>query len=775
MAFDILKKIWPEWELQFPALGKGSFGEVFKAVRRDLVTSEAAIKIISIPNNSAEHDTLCQEGLTMSQAKTYLEGMVNEFIEEVQILETLKGTPNIVNIEDYRVVEKPDEIGWYIFIRMELLTPFSTYARENPMSEADVIRLGSDICQALELRSRLNIIHRDVKPENIFVNRYGQFKLGDFGIARRLENATGGLSQRGTRSYIAPEITKTSDYDQRVDTYSLGLVMYRQLNNECLPFWDETTKLHHAQRNAATDRRIHGDIIPPPANGSQAMKDLVLKACAYCPDQRFQTPKEMRKALSQVLDLLENPAPTPAPAPAPAPTPAPAPAPAPAPFTPAVEPAPFTPIPEPAPFTPAVEPQNEDPYNQTIKVNPVAPDEDDRTQKIRPVAQQDAPAANSHYTEDLTPSRKPQVHSFGKRTNKRPKRKNQNNLLIPVLAGALAGALVVGGGILLALALFNKDNDEDDTKETTVAVEETTAATEEAAGDPEETTADYSKFDDEQIEKILSEADALAQAGNYQDAFAKVQVGLVTYPGSEQLQDKSAEYEKKLNDQVKETTLQQAAAAAQGEDYVTALMTIQAAQESQGDCQEYQDAYDTYAAAYKTQTLDAVALMEAAGQHLQAREAVDAAIAILGEDADLSAKLELYDNDKEAEPNDQPATATPILLNKEYSGKLSDTFNNGEHDWYSFTVTQKTPVTMLFQTPTIEDNASYWYVAIHKMDDPNANPDDHLIWEDFVTGSTDNSSFAPPVLEPGSYYLLIESTKKLMIDPYSFQLTLPTA
>ena len=113
-----------------------------------------------------------------------------------------------MSVEDYKVVEKKDEIGWDIYIRMELLTPFNSYVCDKTLSEQEVIKLGIDLCTALELCARRNIIHRDIKPENIFVNPFGDFKLGDFGIARKLENVTGGLSQKGTYNYMAPEIEK---------------------------------------------------------------------------------------------------------------------------------------------------------------------------------------------------------------------------------------------------------------------------------------------------------------------------------------------------------------------------------------------------------------------------------------------------------------------------------------------------------------------------------------------------------------------------------------
>ena len=123
-------------------------------------------------------------------------------------------------------------IGWDILIQMELLTPLNQYIRDHVVTRQDVIRLGIDLCKALELCQKYNIIHRDVKPENIFISETGDFKLGDFGIARTVEKTTSGLSKKGTYTYMAPEVYKGEAYGTTVDIYSLGIVLYRLLQRE---------------------------------------------------------------------------------------------------------------------------------------------------------------------------------------------------------------------------------------------------------------------------------------------------------------------------------------------------------------------------------------------------------------------------------------------------------------------------------------------------------------------------------------------------------------
>lgn len=295
--------VWPEWQI-VKQLGRGSFGVVYQAVRNDSnVESTAAIKVISIPSDASEVDTLLSEGFDLTGSKTYFKGIVDDFVREIQLMESLKGIQNIVSIEDYKVVEKQNEIGWDIYIRMELLTPFNKFICDKNFNEAEVVKFGCDICSALEICDRMNVIHRDIKPENIFVNNFGHYKLGDFGIARKLENVTGGLSQKGTANYMAPEVANSKDYDARVDTYSLGIVLYRLLNGNRVPFISaEKQLLSPNDRREAVERRIRGEALPAPCDASPEMAEVILKACAFRPEDRFESATQMKSALRSIAD-----------------------------------------------------------------------------------------------------------------------------------------------------------------------------------------------------------------------------------------------------------------------------------------------------------------------------------------------------------------------------------------------------------------------------------------------------------------------------------------
>ena len=288
--------IFGEWSI-VREIGEGSFGKVFEIERRDFgYTYKAALKAITIPQSRSEIERIADDGMGPESVTAYFRGFVQELVEEFRIMSKLKGESNIVSYEDHRVIEHTDEIGWDVFIRMELLTPLTKYAKEHGISRADVIRLGIDICSALELCRKNNIIHRDIKPENIFVSENGKFKLGDFGIAKTVEKTTGGLSKKGTYTYMAPEVYKGEAYGASVDIYSLGIVLYNYTNNGRSPFISATqSSVLPAEKTEALLRRMKGEALPAPANADEALSRVILKACAYLPRDRYLTPTDMRR------------------------------------------------------------------------------------------------------------------------------------------------------------------------------------------------------------------------------------------------------------------------------------------------------------------------------------------------------------------------------------------------------------------------------------------------------------------------------------------------
>ena len=284
-------------------IGEGSFGKVFEIQREDFGTTyRAALKAITVPASEAELRDVMADGMDEEGVRTYFHTFVQDLVKEFALMSRLKGNSNIVSYENHQVIEHKDGIGWDILIQMELLTPLNEYTRTHTVTRQDIIRLGIDMCRALELCQKYNIIHRDVKPENMFVSENGDFKLGDFGIARTVEKTSSGLSKKGTYTYMAPEVYKGEPYGSTVDIYSLGIVLYRLLNENRTPFLPAyPAPITHSDRENALGKRFSGASLPPPVHAEGRLAEIVLRACAYDPKERYSVPLRMREDLEAIL------------------------------------------------------------------------------------------------------------------------------------------------------------------------------------------------------------------------------------------------------------------------------------------------------------------------------------------------------------------------------------------------------------------------------------------------------------------------------------------
>lgn len=301
MDKDVPVSVWPEWEL-IEKIGEGSFGKVYKAKRTERGRSfYSAIKIISIPASKGELDSVRSEMNNEQSTREYFRNLVEDCIQEIYTMEHFCGNSHVVSFEDFKVVEYLDEIGWDISIRMEYLTSFMDYCTGKELTEKEVIKLGCDLAMALIYCRKLNIIHRDVKPENIFVSRFGDFKLGDFGTAREQAHTMSNMSKKGTYSYMAPEIYKGEKYDSSIDIYSLGIVLYKLMNQNRLPFLSLDKQLiTYRDKETALARRMAGEKMPAPVNASAAFSHIILKACAYEPGKRYRKPEDMLRDLEKL-------------------------------------------------------------------------------------------------------------------------------------------------------------------------------------------------------------------------------------------------------------------------------------------------------------------------------------------------------------------------------------------------------------------------------------------------------------------------------------------
>ena len=194
-----------------------------------------------------------------------------------------------------------------IYILMEYLTPFDDFVFNNELKVSDVIKLGKDILAALVSCHSQNIIHRDIKDDNIFIGTDNTYKLGDFGVSKLLNDRSRAESMKGTPNYNAPEVYLGKEkYDNTVDLYSLGIVLYRLLNKLRFPFLPDYPNSYDSNdEEQAFEKRIKGEIPNLPINAKNELGQVILKAISNRKD-RFNSADEFLKALEEAEHKLSE-------------------------------------------------------------------------------------------------------------------------------------------------------------------------------------------------------------------------------------------------------------------------------------------------------------------------------------------------------------------------------------------------------------------------------------------------------------------------------------
>lgn len=288
-------------------IGQGGFGKVYKAVKTTGKDKYyAAIKHIVLPNESNYNDILNSMGGNYDAADNYFESMLDDMIAEIKTLFSLSksNNQNIVTYYDHDIVKHTNPLKYEIFIRMEYLTPLTLHLNKNDITLEDVLKLGIDISSSLEYCHSQGIIHRDVKDDNIFINEDGNYKLGDFGISKVLMDTKQALSVKGTPVYMAPEVILGKKYDKTVDIYSLGILLYKLLNYNRIPFLPKYP-LQFTSRDTETaiEKRLSGEKLEPPIHSSYGLSEVILKACSS-QENRYTGAKQLSDDLAEILNSM---------------------------------------------------------------------------------------------------------------------------------------------------------------------------------------------------------------------------------------------------------------------------------------------------------------------------------------------------------------------------------------------------------------------------------------------------------------------------------------
>lgn len=280
-----------DWKI-VDKIGDGHFGTVYKAVKSD--GSVFAIKHISLPRSKEELDRLIKKGI-VDNYKDANDYFIKIITNEIEVMKKFNGNPNIVDCYETYQENKPDGSGIDFYIRMEYVEDIKTYYTNRLIDVDEVVKLGIDICTALELCASINIIHNDIKPTNIFIGSDNKYKLGDFNAISKYDSNN--LNSLGTMNYLAPEVYNGKNVTSSTDLYSLGLVMYKLINGD-LPY---VSKISNEE--AAFEIRMSGKSIPIIRGLNKKLMDILFKACSFEESKRYKNATEMKKDLEKLSHI----------------------------------------------------------------------------------------------------------------------------------------------------------------------------------------------------------------------------------------------------------------------------------------------------------------------------------------------------------------------------------------------------------------------------------------------------------------------------------------
>ncbi len=263
-----LAEFFPNLEV-LSLIGRGGMGVVYKARQKSL-HRPVALKLLA-PERAGDPM------------------FARRFATEARSLAALNH-PHIVGVYDF------GEAGGYFYLLMEYVDGVNLrqLITSRRLTSEEAMGIIMPVCDALQAAHERGIVHRDVKPENLLIDRNGMVKIADFGIARMMDDpgadgtfqspaeqmATHTLAA-GTPDYAAPEQRSSAPSDHRADIYSLGVVLYEMI----------------------TGARPGGGVIAPPSRRAAVdvrIDEILLKALQEEPDLRFRTVAEFRECIDQL-------------------------------------------------------------------------------------------------------------------------------------------------------------------------------------------------------------------------------------------------------------------------------------------------------------------------------------------------------------------------------------------------------------------------------------------------------------------------------------------
>lgn len=241
------------------------------------------VKIISIPASQTKLDALLLAGAFSDAAAAleYFKELARGVVEEAVLLQRLSRQEGFVSYENWQIVPMEDGTGFNIYLLAPYRPTLDRLLRKNTTTHLEAVNLGLDLCSALAACRRSGFLYTDLRPANVYISADREYRIGDLGFMSLSSLQFASLPDRYHSEYTPPEITDAfSSLNDTMDVYALGMILYQAYNGGLLP-----------------DYVAPGELLNAPAYADGQMAQIILKACAPNPSDRWQDPAQMGQAL----------------------------------------------------------------------------------------------------------------------------------------------------------------------------------------------------------------------------------------------------------------------------------------------------------------------------------------------------------------------------------------------------------------------------------------------------------------------------------------------
>ena len=256
----------------------------YPAMREDS-DNKYIVKVISIPASQRQLDALLLTGAFSNSAgaMSYFKEVADEIDQEVQVLRKLSKLEGFLPYESVQIVPmEGDEVGYQVYLLSAYRRSLDKFMRKHLMTHLNAVNLGLDLCAAMAVCRNSGYLYTDLKPTNIFVSDEKEFRIGDLGLVSLNSLKYTALPAKYYSPYCPPEVRDSMNtLNETVDVFAIGMILYQVFNNGQLP----------------PGGVIPSKDAPAPANADYEMAEIIYKACALDPKDRWQDPVQMGQAL----------------------------------------------------------------------------------------------------------------------------------------------------------------------------------------------------------------------------------------------------------------------------------------------------------------------------------------------------------------------------------------------------------------------------------------------------------------------------------------------